>query len=254
VSDQQGPVEVGQASFEVLNDSGTGPWLASLLPMVHQLSVSASYESVFVGSGFVTSADGNFVTARHVAVELLKYWDYTRKEAVPAALYVLDTYLIQISGLNLPPEDPKPSDLATGKLALPAGPNGELQQMPFLEPSREPVKVGDRVTMVGHARLTESVLMDDAKGSFSNVGQFTAITDIVTEVLPSVSNINAPVFKLECELPGGMSGGPIFRESTYEVAGVCAYGLVTDDDESYCYGSMLDPLWQPFGKWPSSNH
>ncbi|MDQ6945275.1 MAG: hypothetical protein M3256_03155 [Actinomycetota bacterium] len=84
-------------------------------------------------------------------------------------------------------------------------------------------EVGELVTMVGYAHLGGLVDVDEVEGAFKN-GQLTAITGEVTQVLPSVPQIPAPVFNLEKELPGGMSGGPIFRTGTNEVVGVCARG------------------------------
>lgn len=241
-------VVAGTSSFEVLHDAGNGAWLTSLIPFVHQISATASYQSAFIGTCFVTTPQGHFVTARHVVEGAWKWWTATNYDstvgnwAAPCALWMPGAYLIQIAALTILGDQSGGPDLAWGQLLLPSGPNLELTRMPALNFSDAPVEVGEQVTMVGYALADDRMDIDEAEGVFNGVGRLMAVTGEVTEVLDSVPQIPAPVFKLEQEMPGGMSGGPIFRTGTNEVVGVCARGLVTEDGGHYCYGSAVTPL------------
>ena len=75
------PVVAGEASFKLLHDGGNGAWLASLIPFVHQVFATASYQSVFIGTCFVTTPEGHFVSARHVVEEAWKFWTETNHDS-----------------------------------------------------------------------------------------------------------------------------------------------------------------------------
>jgi hypothetical protein len=173
-------------SLEIIYSTGNS-WLESLMPMVHEVSSMASYESVFVGSSFGISADGRIVTARHVASALAKYWNQTSweiisKRAHATALYLPTQDAIQIYSLTLFDEgegDAGP-DLAYGQLALPAGSQGELQEMKFLRMSPIRVTVGEEVTLVGYTHETESSFIKEGTEVFSSEGQLSAIHAVVS--------------------------------------------------------------------------
>lgn len=236
----------GKPSLEIIYSTGNA-WLESLMPMVHEVSATASYESVFVGSSFGISADGRIVTARHVAGALANYWNQTSWEVVSnrahaTALYLPTQDLIQIYSLTLFDEGDTGPDLAYGQLALPAGSQGELQEMKFLEMSPRPVVEGEEVTLVGFTHPEESSFIKEGTEVFASEGQLSAIHAVVTEVHDAISHISAPVFRMDCEIFGGMSGGPIFRRGTSEVVGVCVRGTVDAQGGEYCYGLMIAPF------------
>ena len=189
------------------------------------------------------------ITANHVANELHDIWWRTRSSgngpyrARPGALYIPTTqpYLISILDFQaVRNSEDVPTDLAWGALALPAGPSSELRQMQTLAFSGAPVKVGDEVTMVGYLHEGESV--DETAQVIDAGGALAAIRTCVTRVHDRIPNIPAPVFEMSCIMPGGMSGGPIFRTGTNEVVGVCSYAPAGEGFEPYCYGSAIQPL------------
>ncbi|MEU4239701.1 trypsin-like peptidase domain-containing protein [Actinoplanes sp. NPDC026619] len=228
---------------------GDDDWLTSLLPVVLSLSSSASYAYGFVGSSFVTTSDGCLITANHVAEELHDIWWETRSSPVsergmPGALYVPTSkpFLIPILDLKtFRNAAGAATDLALGLLALPAGPNNDLREMQSLGFSGTPVKVGDEVTMVGYLHGGESV--NEGAQVITTGGALAAIPTVVTRMHDEVPGIPAPVFEMPCLMPGGMSGGPIFRTGTNEVVGVCSRGVsASDENPPYCYGSTIQPL------------
>jgi hypothetical protein len=231
-------------SFEVLQKSWLG--LESLVSCVLALFPVTTDEAVYIGSGFIVAPDVQFVTARHVASELAENDRQTYGEARACALLVGDVVggLVQITRLNMDPEASVNSDLATGQLDMSA-----IQSRPaYLQLSSEPGRVGEAVSALGHAYLPGQTFVNEA-GVFSMEGQLTVVRSPIAQVLEKRPNLPAPSFLLEQEMPGGMSGGPIIRDATGEVVGVCSYGLAlnTGEHDPYCYGSGLGPLWQSFG-------
>src|SRR5882757_1327773 len=230
------PIVAGKALFELLHDGGnSGAWLASLIPFVHQVFATASYQSVFIGTCFVTTPEGHFVSARHVVEEAWKLWTGTNHDsavgnwAAPGALWMPGPYLVPVAALTMLGDEDVGPDLAWGKFFLPYGPSDELTRMPALSFSDSSVQVGEQLTMVGYTADDEVIDVSESDGAFAGIGRLMAVTGEVTEVLDSAPQIPAPVFKLEEEMSGGMSGGPIFRTGT-------------NDGGHYCYGSAIDPL------------
>lgn len=246
IHENENPDDTNKPSLEIIYSTGNA-WLESLMPMVHEVSSTASYESVFVGSSFGISADGRIVTARHVASAMADYWNQTRWEVVSkrahaTALYLPTQNLIQIYSLTLFDEGDTGPDLAYGQLALPAGSQGELREMKFLELSPRPVTEGEKVTLVGYTHPEESSFIKKGTEVFASAGQLSAVHAVVAEVNDAISHISAPVFRMDCEMFGGMSGGPIFRQGTSEVVGVCVRGTVDPQGDEYCYGLAIAPF------------
>jgi hypothetical protein len=154
---------------------------------------------------------------------------------------------VSISTLNMSPDENVISDLASGQLKLPAT---HLDRgLPYFELSRDPVVVGEEVVAIGHALVPGQTFADG--GLFTITGGLTMLHEPVVETYDKWTNLPASVFRLDCEMPGGMSGGPILRSGTGEVVGVCAYALGPDskEHEPYCYGSMLTPLMGTIWAW-----
>jgi hypothetical protein len=114
--------------------------------------------------------------------------------------------------------------------------------MKFLEISSIPVTEGEKVTLVGYTHSEESSFIKEGTEVFASAGQLSAIHSTVTEVNDAISHISAPVFRMDCEMFGGMSGGPIFRQGTSEVVGVCVRGTVDAEGGEYCYGLAIAPF------------
>jgi hypothetical protein len=245
-------------SFEMLGGQADWVFLRTLLPAVLALFVADEYEAVYVGSGFTVDTVGTFVTARHVAAELRDQEDRTYHAARPSALLMQPTGggLVPITSLNMSPDSNITSDLASGLLDV-----SKLNiegSVPFFKLSRDPVEVGQDVVAVGHAYIPGQTFATDcavSRGLFTVTGGLAMLHEPVVETYEKWTNLPAPLFRLDCQMPGGMSGGPIIREDTREVIGVCAYGLGlgAENHKPYCYGSMLRPLWEPYGlgddKW-----
>ena len=235
----------GRPLFQVLHSTGN-PWLESLLPAVLGVTSTASYRTVFLGSSFAVSAE-RIVTARHVATALDECWQHTRNEpienrALAAALYLPESLLIQIEAVDLFDRDNNVApDLALAQLALPPKENTDLRRMQFLKLSSQPITEGDEVTFVGFAHAEDSAAMIGGAEVFTSEGQLLAVTTVVAEICERIPHIPAPVFRMDCRMQGGMSGGPIFRRGTNEVVGVCARGLNGVEGNDYCYGSIIHP-------------
>ncbi len=127
----ESPAIPGNASFEVVHDAGNATWLRSLIPFVHHITATASYQSAFIGTCFVTTSRGGLVTARHVVEDAWTLWKSTNHDstvgnwAAPSVHYMPGPYLIQIAGLTLMGDEHGGPDLAWGSLLLPNEPNGD---------------------------------------------------------------------------------------------------------------------------------
>ena len=216
------PSPTGGYSFEIVSDTGGDEWFKEIFYCVFPLFSGNDEESNYVGTCFTISAGGQFVTARHVARELIKDWTDTYHGAYPAALFMtpVGNVLVPVKGFNLSSDDEVSSDLATGQLDT-RGSDGQPLPVPFPQVSREvaqrPIVVGQRVACVGHTQTDEQAFIDPETGLFSRTGTLTVIYDEIVEVMDSRGNLPAPTFRLDREMPGGMSGGPIFDEETSEL-------------------------------------
>jgi len=119
------PIVAGKALFELLHDGGnSGAWLASLIPFVHQVFATASYQSVFIGTCFVTTPEGHFVSARHVVEEAWKLWTGTNHDsavgnwAAPGALWMPGPYLVPVAALTMLGDEDVGPDLAWGNCTV----------------------------------------------------------------------------------------------------------------------------------------
>ena len=235
----------GMYTFEAMGGTEDASWLEEARPGILALFSIFKGQAIYVGSAFMIDGIDQFATARHVAESLRNYDEETYHEANACALVTgPNGGLVGILRLNMSPDENITSDLATGHLdrAMLTAP------LPYFQLTDVPVVVGESVTAIGHAFMPDEVI-PLVNGVFSIEAQLRAIGSPVVEIHEKWTNLPSPSFMLNEEMPGGMSGGPIVRDSTGEIVGACSYGLVQNsgEHEPYCHGSMLGPLWQPYG-------
>ncbi len=229
-----------------LNNVGWG-WLVPAMPSIAALFARTMEEMFFVGTGFAGPPGNQLVTARHVAEELFEIQDSAPWESKIITLMPTPAGMVEIDivGIWASHKNNISSDLATVRLS-----DGQMETA-GIALTRLPLKdvqveVGETLYSVGFATMPKKFNLSDATNAFEVTGEPRIVAAPVVSVHDSISNIAAPVFKMEFEMPGGMSGGPILRPNG-DVVGICSYGN-TEGEPWFCYGSMLAPLWKPISE------
>jgi hypothetical protein len=220
--------------------------LATHLGSIYGLFVYDMNELIFVGTGFAGPPARELVTARHVAAELLATQNFAPWEPNMIALVPTASGLVPIDivGFNMSHDNNVSSDLAVARLD-----STQLEQnitLPRLVMQNERVEVGEVLVCVGFPNMAAKVDADSQTGAFEIEGKPQIVEAPVVEVCDFAPNIPAPAFKMEFEMAGGTSGGPIFRPNG-EVVGICSYGNL-DGPPWFCCGSTLRPLWEPYAE------
>jgi S1-C subfamily serine protease len=195
-------------------------------------------EVIPVGTGFVISGEGRFVTAEHVASELKGLVRGVHGEPVAVKALILSTAhggAVPVRKLWTNPEDDDQTDITVGILSLPA--NEPL--LPAFEVASKQLARGERVLVLGCASISETD--SDVESTFSLYAEFMGVLTTVREVhADGYSIVPGPVFEMDAHMGPGMSGGPIIRLDTGQVVGICSSGSDLDQDP-YCVGSILRP-------------
>lgn len=110
-----------------------------------------------------------------------------------------------------------------------------------------PPHVGERVVAFGYERRKPKVVIDsDGTRHIELEGKPSASVGEVIEVHEhsrDTVNLNYPCFRVNCKMPGGMSGGPIFNDSG-RLCGIVCYGM------NQLEGTFNDHLSYGMSLWP----
>lgn len=91
-----------------------------------------------------------------------------------------------------------------------------------------PPRVGERVVAFGYERKEPKVIVDsDGTRHIELEGKPSTSVGEVIEVHEhrrDTHNLSFPCFRVNCRMPGGMSGGPIFNDSG-RLCGIVCYGM-----------------------------
>lgn len=198
------------------------------------------------GTGFGIDQFGAFLTAHHV-VEYSK-GDIPLLLLSPGGLGygitpALDGYFVPVAGMHvvtMDVKDPFAALFGRGERSvgldiavLQASPLGPGVNAPHTLPVQmhdwEPT-VGEIVLAIGFPELDLSELDAGADSTLLSEGMFAAYGKIVAVHPTGVSETNrSPVFEVESDWPGGMSGGPVFN-SRGEVIGIVSRALAPQGD------------------------
>ena len=193
-----------------------------------------------VGTCFAISSQGLVLTARHVIEDALSIdanGEMTDLEMEIGAVYAADTGEDDLLGGPLPASKvhfTSDMDLALMQLNLPINrESGERLHMPALRLGTRIPQVGEKCVGIGYHAMD----WQRATGSHTHLVEqkYAASQGRVAKVHVEKRDdflLNFPCFQTDCEIVGGMSGGPVIEFRTGSAVGVICSSLDLSEEQS----------------------
>jgi hypothetical protein len=197
-------------------------------------------EAAPVGTGFLISDDGKFVTAQHVLAEMKEDVDTAYGLAVEVKALLISGEngpALRVRKLWLNSDEPGATDVTVGILAL----DSETPPLRGFKIADEPAVVGDEVAIIGFSGMPRIIKNQVGAGFYLEAGVKLVATRITKLHPTGYTHVRGPVFEMEGTIDGGMSGGPIVRLTTAEVVGIASYSPNIAGSAPYCFGSVVAP-------------
>jgi serine protease Do len=202
-----------------------------------------------VGTAFHIDGFGNFLTAYHVI-------DFVEKHLAGRPILFLSMHAVVFGTVNIPPDCFAPVDEVIASMmeaddpmaalrgqalrrpaidvallkAEPIGPGARSPQTLPLRTSGWAPRIGEIVLAVGFPKLDLSEVDLAKQSALLDEGMYGAYGRIVAIHEKGVSRSNpTPVFEVESDWPGGMSGGPVFNRNG-EVVGMVSRSLRAESE------------------------
>jgi serine protease Do len=204
-----------------------------------------------VGTAFHIDGFGNFLTAYHVI-------DFVEKHLAGRPILFLSMHAVVFGTVNIPPDCFVPADEVIASMmeaddpmaalrgqalrrpaidvallkAEPIGPGARPPQTLSLRTSGWVPRIGEIVLAVGFPKLDLSEVDLAKQSALLDEGMYGAYGRIVAIHEKGVSRSNpTPVFEVESDWPGGMSGGPVFNRNG-EVVGMVSRSLRAESEHA----------------------
>lgn len=204
-----------------------------------------------VGTAFHVDGFGNFLTAYHVI-------DFVEKHLSGRPILFLSMHAVVFGTINIPPDCFVPADEVIASMIESDDPmaalRGQASRRPAIDvallkpepigpgarpPQTLPIRtngwaprIGEIVLAVGFPQLDLSEVDIAKQSSLLDEGMYGAYGRIVAIHEEGVSRSNpTPVFEVESDWPGGMSGGPVFNRDG-EVVGMVSRSLRAESEHA----------------------
>lgn len=168
-------------------------------------------EAIPVGTGFLISGDGKFVTAEHVASGLKEIVDGVHGEGTAVKALIPGAgdggaVLVRKPWTN-PEDDHQAADITVGILSLPAG----TPPLPAFEVAFDGLAVGETLMVLGFASMTQKMDSDETSAFVLDAELKVTLTTVTALYPDGYTNLRGPVFEMAAPMAPGMSGGPIIE-------------------------------------------
>jgi serine protease Do len=197
-----------------------------------------------MGTAFHVDGFGSFLSAYHVV-------DYVQQPLTGRPILFLSMHAVVFGTIRVPDDCIVPVEEVVALMMEKEDPIADLRGSPSRQPALDvalmkpasigpgarppqtlPVratgsmpKVGDIVLAVGFPQLDLSEVDQEEQAALITEGMYGAYGRIVEIHTQGVSRSNpTPVFEIESDWPGGMSGGPVFNQAG-EVVGIVSRSL-----------------------------
>lgn len=204
-----------------------------------------------VGTAFHVDGFGNFLTAYHVI-------DFVEKHPAGRPILFLSMHAVVFGTISIPPDCFVPADEVIASMMESDDPMAALRGQPSRRPAidaallkPEPIgpgarppqtlpmrtngwvpRVGEIVLAIGFPQLDLSEVDLVKQSALIDEGMYGAYGRIVAIHEDGVSRSNpTPVFEVESDWPGGMSGGPVFNRNG-EVVGMVSRSLRAESEHA----------------------